>query len=167
MIEYEVPAFVADQGAINSATGQPTFTPPLTATNAVFDMWIGTNDIGVYAFITDSQVASKTLTDYTNCVFAALDGLYAAGARYFVVNNVLPLWLTELYGREAGPNHFWPEKSGNFTETSYKMEEYVTTVNNVYKYEIPYEALVANRYPGANFAMFDVYQLVRKPIPSP
>ena len=163
VIDYEVPAFVADQSAINPATGNPTFTPALSATNAVYVMWIGTNDLGVNAFLTDSQIAGKTLTDYTNCVFDSLDGLYAAGGRYFVVNNVLPLWLTELYGRNAGPNRYWPNKPSNVTEISYKMEEYVTTVNNVYKYEIPNDVLLANRYPGASFAQFNVYQLVKDP----
>ena len=161
VVDYEVPAFITDQSAINPATGNPTFTPPLSATNAVYVMWIGTNDLGVNCFLTDSQVAGKTLTDYTDCVFDALDSLYAAGGRYFVVNNVLPLWLTSLYGRTSGPNSYWPNKPSNVTEISYKMEEYVTTVNNVYKYEIPNDVLLADRYPGASFARFDVYQLVR------
>jgi hypothetical protein len=40
------------------------------------------------------------------------------------------------------------------------MKEYVTTLNNVYKYQTPYEKLVANRYPGAHFVLFDVHSLI-------
>ena len=165
VIDYEVPAFIADLNSTNNATGMPLFTPALTSNNAVYVMWIGTNDLGVDAFLTDSQVPGNTLTDYTDCVFQALDEIYATGARYFVVNNVIPLQLTRLYANdtegEAGPNHYWPDKPSNHTAISEQMTEYATTVDNVYKYQIPYDVMLANRYPGANFAMFDVYSLVR------
>ncbi|MCJ1292882.1 hypothetical protein MMC34_004435 [Xylographa carneopallida] len=164
VIDYEVPAFIADLNSTNNETGLPLFTPALTANNAVYVMWIGTNDIGSYAFLTDSQVPGNTLTDYTDCVFQALDEIYATGARYFVVNNVIPLQLARLYANdtygEAGPNHYWPDKGSNHTAISEQMAEYVTTVDNVYKYQVPYDVLLANRYPGANFAIFDVYSLI-------
>ena len=171
MIDYEVPAFITDLNSTNNATGMPLFTPALTANNAVYVMWIGTNDLGVDAFITDSQVPGNTLTDYTDCVFQALDEIYATGARYFVVNNVIPLQLTRLYANdtdgEAGPNHYWPDKPSNHTAISEQMAEYATSVDNVFKYQIPYEVMLADRYPGANFARFDVYSLVRWPFSFP
>ncbi|MCJ1255505.1 hypothetical protein MMC24_003321 [Lignoscripta atroalba] len=164
VVDYEIPAFLNDTQAINNVTNQPTFTPALTGSNAVYVMWIGTNDLGVYAFLTDSQVPGNTLTSYTDCVFGALDSLYASGGRYFVVNNLLPLYLTALYGNATvggvGPNRYWPDKPSNLTAIGEQMKEYVTTVNNVWKYQLPYEVLLANRYPGANFVLFDVYSLV-------
>lgn len=125
---------------------------------------IGTNDLGVNAFLTDSQVPGTVITDYTNCVFSALDQLYAAGGRFFVVNNVAPLYLAALYANDTvhgvGPNQYWPAKPTNHTAIADVMHEYVTTVNNVYKYQIPFEVLVAKRYPGAEFALFDVWSLL-------
>ena len=59
-------------------------------------MWIGTNDLGVYAFLTDSQVPNKTIVDYIECVFQALDQVYANGGRFFVLQNIAPLQLTPL-----------------------------------------------------------------------
>ena len=164
VVDYEIPAFTNDITALNGATGKPTFTPALTGSNAVYVMWIGTNDLGSYAFLTDSQVAGKTLADYTDCVFGALDSLYVSGGRYFVLNNVIPLNLVPLYANDTyggvGANHAWPDKPTNHTAIAEQMREYVTTVNNVYRYQLPYEVVLANRYPGANFALFDVYSLV-------
>jgi hypothetical protein len=48
----------------------------------------------------------------------------------------------------------------NKTQIADVMHEYVTTVNNVYKYQTPFEVLVAKRYPEADFALFDVWQLM-------
>ncbi|MCJ1407074.1 hypothetical protein MMC19_001144 [Ptychographa xylographoides] len=164
VVDYEIPAFLNDSMSDQINTTEPYFTPALTGQNAVYVMWIGTNDLGVDAYLTDSQVPGNTLTNYIDCVFGALDSLYAAGGRYFVVNNVIPLQLTRLYANdtagEAGPNHYWPDKPANHTAISEQMAEYATTVDAVYKYRIPYEVQLANRYPGANFAMFDVYSLI-------
>lgn len=164
VVEYEIPAFINDSTALNSATGKPTFTPALTSSNAVYLVWIGTNDLGAGAFITDSQVAGKTLTDYTNCVFSAFDSLYASGGRYFVLNNVIPLNLVPLYAnstyRGVDTSFCSADKPDNYTAIAERMNQYVTTVNNVFRYQLPYEVALANRYPGANFALFDVYNLV-------
>lgn len=40
------------------------------------------------------------------------------------------------------------------------MKEYTQTVNSLFNYRTPYELLIANRYPGASFAIFDVNKLV-------
>ena len=48
----------------------------------------------------------------------------------------------------------------NKTQVAETMHEYTTSVNNIYKYQTPYEALVAKRYPGASFANFDVWSLI-------
>ena len=95
----------------------------------------------------------------------ALDELYASGARYFVLHNIAPLQLAPLYANETNMgvvrSQFWKDKPENRTAIAEKMKEYATTINNVYKYQVPYEALLADRFPGANFALFDVYSLVR------
>ena len=162
--EYEIPAFLADKKSTRNGTNTPYFHPPLTKSNTVYAMWIGTNDLGAGALLTDSQVPGVTLTDYTDCIFKAIDSLYAAGGRYFVMHNVIPLELVSLYANDTfggtGPSRFWSDKPANHTAIAIKMKEYSTTVNNVMKYQIPYEAGLSNRYPGANFAYFDVHSLV-------
>ena len=133
--------------------------------DSVFVMWIGTNDLGVWAFLTGSQVPGKVLTDYTDCVYQALDRLYAAGARVFVLANTVPLQLSPLYANTSingvTQTHYWPMlDSKNKTQIADVMHEYTTSVNNIYKYQTPFEALVSQRYPGARLANFDVWQLI-------
>lgn len=48
----------------------------------------------------------------------------------------------------------------NITEPSSKMKEYNSLVNSLFAYRTPYELLIAKRYPGASFAVFDVHSLL-------
>lgn len=165
VIEDAIPEFLADRKAVRNGTNTSYFTPALSHRNAVYVMWIGTNDLGVHCFLTDSQVPGKTLTDYTRCVFAGLDTLYSAGARYFVVDNVVPLQLTPLYANDSyggiGPNQYWVDKPDNHTAIAELMTEYVTSVDTIFTQQIPNEVYYSRRYPDARFALFDVYSLVR------
>lgn len=164
---------------INTSTGTNTLFTDRTSDNTVYSMWIGTNDLGDNAFLTDSQVAGSVISNFTSCVFQALDGIYETGARYFVLMNMAPLQLSPLYGLpDAGgvyADHYWPNKvsspnslqqhklisqPGNTTEVSYKMWQYTTSVNEIWKYQLPFELLVAKRYPGAAFSIFDVHSLM-------
>ncbi|KIX94906.1 uncharacterized protein Z520_09216 [Fonsecaea multimorphosa CBS 102226] len=166
VLEYEVPAFVADIPAtrVNSTPAVQLFTPKLTAQDSVYALWIGTNDLGVYTFLTDSQVPGKVLSDYTDCIYSVFDKLYASGGRHFVLMNTVPLNLAPLYANDSlhgiGANQYWANKTANHTEIAYTMQQFTTTVNNVFKYQTPYELLVANRYPGAHFALFDTHSLI-------
>src|SRR5271163_3890894 len=63
----------------------------------LMDQRTGSNDIGVYAFLINSQVSGKVLTDYTNCVYSALDAIYASGGWYFELLSIAPLYLSPLY----------------------------------------------------------------------
>jgi len=136
------------------------------ASNTVYAMFIGTNDLGNNAFLTDSQVRGKLIPDYIDCVYSQLDKLYHdAGARYFVLMNNAPLQLTPLYGMpNAGgdaADPYWPQKaSQNATEVSFRMWEQVVTVNEVFDYRTPYAALLSRNYPGAKFAVMDIYSLL-------
>jgi phospholipase/lecithinase/hemolysin len=40
------------------------------------------------------------------------------------------------------------------------MKEYTYLVNDLFSYRTPYELLIAKRYPGASFAVFDVHSLM-------
>lgn len=166
MLEYEIPAYLADSKYI-----EPNGTKfmDIQLNETVFAMWIGTNDIGNNAFLTDSQVEGKTIPDYIECVYKALDSVYDNGGRYFVIMNMAPLQLTPQYatpengGLESTGG--WPNKGPNITEISYQMWEYVVMINDVYRYKTPYEVW-SGRYPGAQFAVMDMYGLVCSASPS-
>lgn len=77
--------------------------------------------------------------------------------------NLAPLQLAPVYAtaERGGVGQYQ-----NVTETSYRMKEQVNLANDVYKYQTPYELLIAKRYPDAHFAIFDMYSLVRLIRPS-
>ncbi|KAI5240155.1 GDSL lipase/acylhydrolase family protein [Aureobasidium subglaciale] len=158
---YEVPAYLADS-KYSYPNGTKALNVPVDST--VYSVFIGTNDLGNYAFIDDSQVAGKVIPDYIDCVYEQFSRLYASGARYFVLQNVSPLQLSPQYGlpSKGGLNatQYWPEKPANTTEVWGRMLETVTTVNDVYKYRTPFEILINRKYPGAHFALMDMYGLI-------
>jgi len=178
-VVYEVNAFVADSKYVNASTNTNTLFTNRTASNTVYSMWIGTNDLGADAFLTDSSLNKTTIPDYVNCIYNHFDKIYANGGRYFVLMNTAPLELSPLYGLPSqgglAASHYWPDKvrpspnaklntnetqPANATEISYKMKEYTMLVNSIFNYRTPYEVLIAKRYPGASFAVYDVHSLL-------
>ncbi|KAB8264148.1 glycoside hydrolase superfamily [Aspergillus pseudonomiae] len=161
VLEYEIPAFLADKQYVDAQGNQFLDIP---AEDTVYAIWIGTNDLGNYAFLTDSQVRGRVIPDYVDCVYEALDRVYQSGARYFVVMNLAPLQLTPQYALPSDGGvesvSWWPDKPANQTLTSYRMWEQVVTVNQVLRYRTPFEVEVADRYPGAGVAVMDMYGLV-------
>lgn len=161
---YETDAFVADVKYVNQSTHTNTFYPNRRADNTVYSMWIGTNDLGVDGFLTDSSLHETVITDYVDCVYDRFDAIYTAGGRKFVLMNTAPLQLSPLYGMaESGgltTSHYWPDKPSNISEISGKMKEYTKLVNNIFSYRTAYEVLIAKRYSGASFAIFDVNTLM-------
>ena len=161
---YELPAFAADLHTERNGTRTPYYQPARTPANTVYSVWDGTNDVGVNALLTDSQVPGASLPAYVDCIYAQYDALYRAGGRFFVLMNLAPLYLAPLYANASeggvGASGYWPDKPANLTAVYDQMRESVDTVNAIYAYRTPYEALVANRYPGARWALFDVNQLV-------
>ncbi|OBT41293.1 hypothetical protein VE00_08422 [Pseudogymnoascus sp. WSF 3629] len=164
VLGYEVPAYQADAAYINKTTRTNTLFTDRKSDNTVYSMWIGTNDLGNDALITDSTLHGETISDYIDCIFEAFDGIYKTGGRYFVLMNVAPLDLSPLYGLPSAgglaSSHYWPNKPANTTEQSGKMKEYSSTVNSVLEYRVPFEVKLANRYPGAHFAIFDTHRLI-------
>ncbi|RAH76820.1 hypothetical protein BO86DRAFT_451402 [Aspergillus japonicus CBS 114.51] len=176
VLDYEVPAFTADAAYTDPATNQPFLN--LAADETVYAIWIGTNDLGNNAFLTDSQLNNATLVDYLDCVYTALDGVYNASsggsarkdkggsraAKYFVIMNVVPLQLAPLYATPdnggVGPNNYWKDKPANLTEISGRMEGQVVLVNEAFRYRTPVEVLVKKRWPGVQVAVMDVYSLI-------
>ncbi|KAF4620165.1 hypothetical protein G7Y89_g14656 [Cudoniella acicularis] len=151
-VVYEVNAFVADTQYINASTNTNTLYTNRKEDNTVYSIWIGTNDLGNGAFLTDSSLNETTIPDYINCIYDRFDQIYKAGGRYFVLMNTAPLQLSPQYGM-PGAGGLTP---ANISEVSGKMKEYTKLVNNVFTYRTPYELLIAKRYPGASIAIYDV-----------
>lgn len=81
--------------------------------------------------------------------------------------NIAPLHLAPEYAVPANgglpTGEYWMDKSVydlNITQSSEKMRQYLTMVNAVLEYQTPYEVLLANRYPGSSFAIYDTNALV-------
>ncbi|KAF8863152.1 hypothetical protein BDZ45DRAFT_615857 [Acephala macrosclerotiorum] len=163
-VVYEVNAFIADINYINATTHTNTLYQNRRDSNTVYSIWIGTNDLGVGAFLTDSSLNKTTISDYVDCIYNRFDSIYANGGRYFVLMNTAPLQLSPLYGMpDAGglnASHYWPDKPSNISKISGKMKEYTSLVNSIFEYRTPYELLVAKRYPEASFAVFDVHSML-------
>lgn len=158
---YELPAFLADYKYILPTTGQPFFTGRQDST--AYAIWIGTNDLGNNAFITNSQRPNKTVSDYIDCVYKTVDGLYKNGGRYFVLLNLAPLELLPQYQLPSdgglSATQFWPSNGRNQTDVHYRMENTVAALNDVYEFRTPFIALT-KKYPGAKFANYNVNGLM-------
>lgn len=159
---YELPAFIADSKASN-ANGTKFFTGKASST--VYAVWIGTNDLGNGAFLTDSQVPGKTVADYMDCVYDQITRLYENGGRNFVIMNLAPLELLPQYqqpqdgGLQA--TQYYPDVPGkNLTEVHGRMQNTVAALNQVYKYRTPFEAEIDELWEDANVASFDVNALM-------
>ncbi|KAH8597112.1 GDSL lipase/esterase [Bisporella sp. PMI_857] len=164
-VVYEANAFVADTKYINKSTHSNTFYPNRRSDNTVYSIWIGTNDLGNGAFLTDSSLDHSTIPDYVDCIFDRFDQIYQTGGRHFVLMNLSPLELSPLYGMPEVPgtlaaSHYWVDKPANTSEVSGKMKQYTNLVNSIFEYRTPFEVLVANRYPGASIALFDTHSLM-------
>ncbi|KAK1967114.1 acetyl esterase [Colletotrichum sublineola] len=159
VLDYEIPAYKVDT-AFNALYSNRE------ANNTVYALWIGTNDLGYGAFLTDSNAPGTTISSYVNCVWEVFDNIYATGGRHFVLLNIAPLEQSPLYAATElggfGNSIFWPNKTSyNTTETQYKMLEYSTSVNTAFDYGVPFHLLVRKRWPGASFSVFDVNTLLR------
>jgi phospholipase/lecithinase/hemolysin len=71
-------------------------------------IFIGTNDIGINSFVTDSQAANVSLADLADCQFNSIKQLAELGARNFIINSLIPLQLTRLYANNSSPTIYWP-----------------------------------------------------------
>lgn len=126
--QYEVPAYLADAAYVKPDGEKFVKGTPDTT---VYAIWIGTNDLGYYAFVQDEQVAGTNLTSYVDCVYESLKRVYDSGGRYFVIFNNAPLWWAPEYAAppyDVGPNQYWPDKPANHTLIEQRMVEEVVTV---------------------------------------
>jgi phospholipase/lecithinase/hemolysin len=165
MINRTFPAIVDDQlPSFKTDIKFKSLYPHRTADNTVYAVWIGTNDLGFDAFLSDSQAPGKTISDFVSCVFGVLDEIYKTGGRRFVVLNAGPLELTPLYAHpDNGGTYdsmFWTTKTQyNITQYSQKIREFSTSVNTMYEYGLPVMVQLKKRWPKATVDLFDVHSL--------
>lgn len=158
---YEVPAYIQDSHYYVNGTKFMIDPPDAT----VYAIWIGTNDLGYYAFLDDSQVAGTNLTTYVDCIYTQVDRIYNNGGRYFVLMNNAPLNLAPLFAAppyDIDASQYWPTKPKNHSEISGRMMEEVVTVNAIMDYRTPYAVEAVKKYPGASFAVYNVHDLVSR-----
>jgi len=157
VLEDEIPSFTAD-------VSSKSVFPNRDASNTVYALWIGTNDLGFDAFLSDSQAPGTTITDFVGCVWSVLDAIYKTGGRRFVLLNEAPLELSPLYmPTSAGGienSQYWTTKSSyNTTQYSQKIKEYSTSVNTMFQYGVALERATKSRWPKAKVDLFDVHSL--------
>ncbi|EUC36596.1 carbohydrate esterase family 16 protein [Bipolaris victoriae FI3] len=161
---YEVPAFIADSKYVNP-NGTKFFTGK--ASDTAYAIWIGTNDLGNGAFLTDKQLPGKTVIDYVDCIYDQITRLYNNGARYVVLLNLAPL--------ELLPQYQLPEKGGlqstqffndapgkNLTALHGRMKNTVAALNGLFKYRTPYQFDYTELWDGATVVNFDVNALMQE-----
>ncbi|KAI5803499.1 GDSL lipase/acylhydrolase family protein [Peziza echinospora] len=170
--EYEVPTYLTEH--TNKRSGALDLDPSETA----YSLWIGTNDLGGNAYLSDEHLPGFTLADYNNCVFEQIKTLYKeAGARYFILQNNVPLDRSPLYTDGSIPgsayipdSRFWAQKSaqfgGNGTRIAEKIKTEVLTTNQVQKYRA-IAAIFSDELPGASIALYDTHGLISDIIKSP
>lgn len=157
VLDYEIPAYKAD-------VPLPDYFTDRRADNTVYALWIGTNDLGIDGFLSDSNVRGTSLTTFVDCVWQTFDNIYETGGRNFVLLNIVPLEHSPAYAPPerggVGDHQFWEDKSKyNMTEYAYKMFEYSTSVNTLFDIGAEYHLLLKKRWPGATFTVFDVHSL--------
>ncbi|KAI1841448.1 hypothetical protein JX265_001484 [Neoarthrinium moseri] len=165
VLEDEIPSFLEDVAYVDPAAGTNTFYPNRQSDNTVYALWIGTNDLGTNAFLTDSQKSGLTITNFVECIWDVFDAIYKTGGRHFVLLNEAPLEYSPLYAAPqnsgVGDDHYWTDKTTyNMTEYEQKMKEYTTSVNTMFDYGVPVQVKIKSRWPDASVAIFNVHQLI-------
>jgi hypothetical protein len=165
VLEDEIPSFLEDIAFVNASTGTNTFYTDRQSDNTLYALWIGTNDLGTNAFLTDSQEPGLTITNFIDCIWQVFDIIYKTGGRNFVLLNTAPLEYSPLYAAPqnggVSDNHYWTDKETyNMTEVEQKMKEYTTNVNTMFDYGVPFQTKIKSRWPGASVTVFNVHQLI-------
>lgn len=164
VLEYEIETFEKD-------ISFEKLYPDRRADNTVYALWIGTNDLGIAGFLTDTQRKDTTLSTFVDCAWETFDHVYKAGGRRFVLLNEMPLEHAPLYTTPytgLGNYKYYKDKSVyNITEYTNKVREYTTSANTMFDYGVPFQLKLQGRWPGASFSVFDVHSLVEDVLASP
>lgn len=152
VLEYQIPAFDADIASGKLYNNR-------AADNTLYAIWIGSNDLGENAMLTDDNVPGTTLTSFVEGVWAVIDRIHATGGRHFVLLNVAPLELAPRYKASfPGPNKPTAKAAA---EIENKTRQYASSVNTMFDYGVPFQLLIQKRWPSATVTVFDTNRLMR------
>ncbi|KAF5361189.1 hypothetical protein D9758_009023 [Tetrapyrgos nigripes] len=121
--------FILDHVIANGTSHQKLHLNP---DQFVVIIWIGTNDVGINSFVTDSQKSNISLADLAQCQINALRRMHSLGARQFILNSLIPLQITKLYSNSSDPVIYWPEEHDG-PAWNKRMFNFVTTLNTLLK----------------------------------
>ncbi|CAE6424838.1 unnamed protein product [Rhizoctonia solani] len=130
---------------------------PLASEDTMYSIWIGTNDVGVGALLTD-PLPDVSIVNTTECVFDWVQELYNKGARNFLIQNMTPMWLLPIYAPNGYDTKYW-NSPHNQTEWSIFIAELVRAGNELQALRTKY--IAPGRFPGARFGMFDSHRLFK------
>lgn len=80
LLESQLPAYLQDKSNGTLKT--------VHASDTVYTVWIGANDIGDWGLLTGQGEPNVTVVDIVKCTMEWVRGLYGSGARYFLFQNV-------------------------------------------------------------------------------
>ncbi|KAH9847599.1 GDSL lipase/esterase [Lenzites betulinus] len=154
VFESQLPLFFTEK-----ANGSLRLNPEET----IYTLWIGTNDVGANALLTGSQPAGVSIVDTVSCAVNWVKVMYAAGARNFIFQNMIPLETTPLYSANSYPNRYWTGPR-NTTAWSVSMAELTKSGNAIA--DLMLRALTPSLH-GAHLGLFDSHALFTDMIAHP
>ncbi|KAI0372654.1 hypothetical protein BV20DRAFT_963698 [Pilatotrama ljubarskyi] len=146
VFESQLPLFFAEK-----TNGSLHLNPEDT----IYTLWIGTNDVGANALLTGSQAPGVSIVDTVSCAVNWVKVMYAAGARNFIFQNMIPLEHAPLYSANSYPNRYWTGPR-NTTEWSVFMAELTKSGNSIAELML---TGLAPKLRGAHLGLFDSHAL--------
>ncbi|QRV79368.1 carbohydrate esterase family 16 protein [Ceratobasidium sp. AG-Ba] len=165
VLEAQIPEYttnvttkmVANQKTTYIKSKNGTYVP-LASKDTMYSIWIGTNDVGIGALLTD-PLKDVSIVNTTECVFDWVEQLYNQGARNFLIQNMTPMWLLPMYTPAGFETKYWWGIPRNNTEWSLFIAELVRSGNELQALRTKY--IAPGRFPGARFGIFDSFRLFK------
>ncbi|KIY44129.1 hypothetical protein FISHEDRAFT_67800 [Fistulina hepatica ATCC 64428] len=153
VFESQLPLFFEEMS--NGSLALNSSSHPFNASDTLFTLWIGTNDVGANALLTGGGSASASVVETTRCAVSWVNVLYEHGARNFLFQNMIPLELTPLYAKNSYINRYWTDVR-NTTAWHVSIRELALAGNALA--ELMLHTLVPSM-PDAHIGLFDSHAL--------
>ncbi|KAG8716769.1 hypothetical protein FRC08_008824, partial [Ceratobasidium sp. 394] len=154
VMESQIPQYNAN---VTTKRNSPTDTTyiispngtyvPLASKDTLYSIWIGTNNVGSSALLTD-PLKDVSIVNMTVCVFDWVKSLYDQGVRNFLIQNMIPLYLIPMYSTTRYMTKFWNQPH-NQSEWAILMAELVRSGNELQALWTKY--IAPSQFPGARF----------------
>ncbi|KAF8208143.1 GDSL-like Lipase/Acylhydrolase-domain-containing protein [Mycena galopus ATCC 62051] len=134
--------FIQDHVSNNGTKNQKLDMDP---SEFVVIIFIGTNDVGVNSFVTDSENPQVSFVDLVDCQLTTIRNLYALGARRFI--------LTRLYSNSSDPTIYYPAPHDGVAWNK-RIYNFVQSMNALIRAGV---AALSREWPSATLDVFDTY----------